>query len=147
MGVPPHDEQVPALEENTNVDQAPANHPPMMEAKMRDILAQMSQAMTTQAQSAMVQAQAMTSQANRDIAPCPYEKFTTMASRVRDFTQINPHIFMGLRLMKTPKNSSMRSKRYYMLWGCLQVRRPSCLHIKSRIWLKLGMCNGGIMGH
>ena len=47
MGAPPHDEQVPALEENTNVDQAPANHPPMMEAKMRDILAHMAQAMTT----------------------------------------------------------------------------------------------------
>ena len=48
-GVPPLDEQVPPLEKNANVDQAPANPPPMTEVEMRAILAQMAQAMTTQA--------------------------------------------------------------------------------------------------
>ena len=48
-GAPPHDEKVPPLEENANVDQAPANPPPMMEAEMRAILDQMAQDMTTQA--------------------------------------------------------------------------------------------------
>ena len=49
VGDPPHDEQVPPLEENANVDQAPANPPPMTEEEMRGVLAQMAQAMTTQA--------------------------------------------------------------------------------------------------
>ena len=53
-GAPPHDEQVPPLDENSNVDQALANTPPMMEAEMRSILSQMAQSMTTQAQAATV---------------------------------------------------------------------------------------------
>ena len=55
------------------MEQAPANPPPMMEAEMRDILAQMVQAITTQAQVVTVQAQDMTPQANRDITPCPHQ--------------------------------------------------------------------------
>ena len=58
--VPPNDEHVPPLEGKINVDQAPTNPPPMTEAEMRAIRAQMAQAMTTQAQAASVQAQAMT---------------------------------------------------------------------------------------
>ena len=49
IGAPLHDEKVPALEENTNVDQCSANLPPMKEAEMRDTFAQMAQAITTQA--------------------------------------------------------------------------------------------------
>ena len=48
-GAPSHDEQVPPLEENVNVDQAPTNPPPMTEVEMRTILVRMAQAMTTQA--------------------------------------------------------------------------------------------------
>ena len=44
-GAPPYGHQVPALEENANVDQAPANPLPMMEAEMRGIVAQMAQAL------------------------------------------------------------------------------------------------------
>ena len=47
VGDPPHDDKVPPLEEKANVDQAPANPPPMMEAEMRAFLAHMAQAMTT----------------------------------------------------------------------------------------------------
>ena len=56
-GAPPYGHQVPALEENANVDQAPANPLPT-EAGMRGIVAQMAQAITTQAQTTTVQAQA-----------------------------------------------------------------------------------------
>ena len=84
-GAPPHDGQVPPLEENAYVDQAPANPSPMTEEEMREIIAQLDQVMTTQAQSTTVQAQAMTAQANRDVAPRPHQQVTTMASRVRDF--------------------------------------------------------------
>ena len=92
-GAPPHGEQVPPLEENANVDQALANTPPMTEVDMRAILDQMVQDMTTQAQAAMVEAQAMTTQANRDVAPCPHQKVTTMASRLRDFPRMKPPTF------------------------------------------------------
>ena len=44
-GAPPCGDQVPPLEENANVDQAPANPLPMMEAEMRGIVAQMAQAL------------------------------------------------------------------------------------------------------
>ena len=85
-GVPPHDEQVPPLEEDANVEQAPANPSSMTEAEMRDILYQISQAMNTQAQSVTVQAQSMTAQANRDIASLSHQQVTTMASRLREFS-------------------------------------------------------------
>ena len=76
--VPPRGDQVPTLEEVIVDNQAPANPPPMTEAQMRDIISQMSQTMTNQAHAAIVQDQAMTSQANRDVAPSVHER--TMAS-------------------------------------------------------------------
>ena len=36
-GAPPHDEQVPSLKEDANMEQPPANPPPMTEAEMRAI--------------------------------------------------------------------------------------------------------------
>ena len=90
MEAPPHDDQVPPLGENSNVDQAPANPPTMTEVEMRNIISQMAQSMTTQAQAATVQAQAMMTQANREIAPHSHQQVTTMASPLRDFTRMNP---------------------------------------------------------
>ena len=145
-GGPPHDEKLPPLEENANVDKAPANPTPMMEAEMRNILAQMDKEMPSQAQAATVQAQSMMAQANRDTALHSHQQVTSMTSRVRDFSRKNPPTLYDLRLMNTPKNSLIRSTRYYMLWGCLQVRRSSWPQTNSRMWLKLGMCNGGIIG-
>ena len=46
-GAPPHDEKLPPLEENANVDQSAAKPQPMTEADMREILDQMSQTITT----------------------------------------------------------------------------------------------------
>ncbi len=50
VGDLPHDEQVPPLEDNANVDQVLAYPPPMTEAEMTAIHVQMSKAMTTQSQ-------------------------------------------------------------------------------------------------
>ena len=55
-GAPLHDQQVPPLEENANVDQAPAKPQLMTEVKMGAIIAQMDQSMTTQAQAVDTQA-------------------------------------------------------------------------------------------
>ena len=63
---------------------------------MRAILCQMDQSITTQAQAAMVQALAMTAQANQDVSPRVYEQ--TMDFRLWDFTRINPPIFYGSKV-------------------------------------------------
>ena len=105
---PPLDDQVPPLEEKTKVDQSTANPQAMTEAEMWDIIAEIAQAITTQAQDATVQDKAMTAQANREISLYPHQQVTTMASRPRDFTRMNPPSFYGYKVMKTPKNSSMR---------------------------------------
>ena len=70
---------------------------------MRDILAQMDQAMTTQARASTVQAQTMTDQANRDVAPRPNQQVTTMASHLRDFTQMNPPAIYGSKVDEDPQ--------------------------------------------
>ena len=62
-GSPPHDEQVPPLEEDDNMEQSPANPPPMKETKMRYILDQMSQLMTNYEQAMTVQYQPITDHA------------------------------------------------------------------------------------
>ena len=79
------------------MEQAPTNFPPLTEAEIRAILAQMSQAMTTQAQDATIQAQPMTTQAYRDIALRPFQQVTTMASHLRDFSLLNPPTLYGCK--------------------------------------------------
>ena len=51
----------------------------------------------------MVQAQSMTAQANRDIASRPHQQVTTLSSRLRDFTRINPPIFYWSMVEEYPK--------------------------------------------
>ena len=46
----------------------------------------------------MVQAQAMTAQANRDIVPHHHQQVTTMASRLRDFSRMKPPTFYGSKV-------------------------------------------------
>ena len=51
-GAPPRDRQVPPLEEDANMEQAPANPPPLTDENIRIALLQMDHAITTQAQAA-----------------------------------------------------------------------------------------------
>ncbi|TMX04404.1 hypothetical protein EJD97_008955 [Solanum chilense] len=101
-GAPPRCEKVPPLEEDANVEQAPANPAPLTDDNIRTTLLQMAKDITTQAQETTTQAQAMMAQTNRE----------------------------------TPKNSSIRSLKYFWLWGCPQVRRPSWPLINLRTWCK-----------
>ncbi|TMX05403.1 hypothetical protein EJD97_022268 [Solanum chilense] len=100
-GVPPRGDQVPPLKEVVVDDPTPSNPPPMKVAQMRAILSQMTQAITNQAQPTMVQAQAMISQANRDVAPRVHEQI--MASGLGDFTRINPPIHYGSKVDEDPQ--------------------------------------------
>ena len=70
---------------------------------MRAILAQMDQAMTSQEQAAMIQAQAMTAQANGEVAPRVHQQVSTAVSGLRDFTRMNSPTFYGSKVYKYPK--------------------------------------------
>ncbi|XP_069155635.1 uncharacterized protein [Solanum lycopersicum] len=78
--------QVPPLEEDANVDQAPVNPPTLTDGDIRAAIIQLAQDTT-------VQAQSMTAQANREFVTHPHQQVTTMASRLRGFTRMNPLTF------------------------------------------------------
>ncbi|XP_069145993.1 uncharacterized protein [Solanum lycopersicum] len=73
----------------------------MTEDKIRAILSQMAQSMDTQAIAATVKAYAISAQAYRDITHGAHEK--TMASRLRNFTRMNPPIFCGYKVDEGPQ--------------------------------------------
>ena len=86
VGAPPRGKQVPPLVEDANVDQAPVNPPPLTDGDIRVALIKLAQAST-------IQAQATTAQANRELVPRPHQQVTTMTSRQKDFTRMNPPTF------------------------------------------------------
>ena len=47
-------------------------------------------------------AQAMMAQENREVVPRRHQQVTTMASRLRDFTQMNPPTFYGSKVEEDP---------------------------------------------
>lgn len=70
----------------------------MTDGAIKAALFQMAQAITTQAQGPTTQAQAMTTQANREVVPRANQQVATMASRLRDFTRMNPPTFYGSKV-------------------------------------------------
>ena len=51
----------------------------------------------------ITQDQAMTAQANREVVSRPHQQVTTMASRLRDFTRMNPPTFYGSKVDEDPQ--------------------------------------------
>ena len=95
MGAPPRGEQVPLLEEDANMEQAFVYPPLLTDEYIKAALIQLAQADTVQAQAMMVKA-------NRELVPHPHQQVTTMASRLRDFTRINPPTFYGSMVEEDP---------------------------------------------
>ena len=103
-GAAPHGDEVPTLEEGENADQAPVNPPPVMDENIRVVVLQLDKDITTQTQAATAHAQAMMAQANRQVVPLPNQQVATMASRLRDFTQMNPPNFYGSEVEEDPQD-------------------------------------------
>ena len=74
------------------------------DGEVRETLFQMAHAITTQAQ-------AITTQANMEVAPRENQHARTMASRLRDFMRMNPHIFLISKVEEDPKSFLMRCIR------------------------------------
>ena len=62
------------------------------------------QAMTTQDQAINSQDQAMAAQAKREFGPRLNQNASTIASRLRDFTRINPPKFFGSKVNEVPQD-------------------------------------------
>ena len=92
-GAPPRGYQVPPLQEDANDVQAPVNPPPLTDGEIRASFLQIVEAITTQAQYVTTQAQAMTAQFDREVVPRANQHVGTMASRLIDFTRMNPPNF------------------------------------------------------
>ena len=86
-----------------NDDQAPVNPLPLTDKNIMVALLKMAQVITTQEQAATTQAQDMTTQTNREVVPRAYQQAATMASRLRDFTRMNPHTFYGSKVEEDPQ--------------------------------------------
>ena len=69
----------------------------MMDGEVREALLQMAQAITTQALP-------ITAQANMKDVPRENQHATTMVSRLRDFTKMNPSMFFGYKVDDDPQD-------------------------------------------
>ncbi|TMW90505.1 hypothetical protein EJD97_015616 [Solanum chilense] len=70
--------------------QVPVNPAALTDGEVREALVQMAQSITTQAQ-------AITTQAIREGVPRENPHASTMASRLRDFTRMNPPVYFEYR--------------------------------------------------
>ena len=89
------DNQVPPHEEVAMGDQVSDVSPPMIDGDIRAEFLTLTQSMTSQDNVVTSQVQTMTAQMNRGVEPRVPQHIKTMASRLRDFTIINPPKFYG----------------------------------------------------
>ena len=101
--VPPRGDQVPPLLEEVNYDQVPINPPPLTDENIMFALFQMARPITTQAQAATTQSQAMKAQANLEVIPRAHQKVATTASCLKHFTRMNPPTFNGSNVEEYPQ--------------------------------------------
>lgn len=78
------------------MEQASVNPPPLTDGHIRAALIQLAQAST-------IQDHVMTAQANREVVPRPHQQVTTIASRLMDFTRMNPPTFYGSKVKEEPQ--------------------------------------------
>lgn len=70
----------------------------MTNGEIRRTFINLSQATTTQAQVIGIQAQDIATQVNWEVSPYVNQNASTMSSRLRDCTMINPQMFFGFKV-------------------------------------------------
>lgn len=85
-----------------NDDQAPLNPLPLTVGDIRTSFPNISQDIKAQAQASTTRAQAMNSQAYREVGHPKHQLLATMASRSRNFTRMNPPTFYGSKFEDDP---------------------------------------------
>ncbi|KAK4724018.1 hypothetical protein R3W88_026797 [Solanum pinnatisectum] len=93
-GVPPQDPQDP---------QAPNDEGVMSNIEIRAAFQALTQLMTVQTQGVTTQAQVITTHANREVGPQVNPNVSTMSSKLRDFTRMNPPMFFGSNVNEDPQ--------------------------------------------
>ncbi|TMW95325.1 hypothetical protein EJD97_009077 [Solanum chilense] len=78
--------------------------PPINNEEIRESFLNLAQTMNFKDNVVTSQVQAMTTQVNREVGPRVPNHASTMASRFRDFTRINPHIFFGSNVDEDPQD-------------------------------------------
>ena len=94
----PQENEVPQIEQYPINGQIPVVPPPMTDGEIRAAFINLSQAITSKANNVTSQVQVMTSQVNREVGPQVPQHSSTMASRLRDFTRMNPHMFFQFEI-------------------------------------------------
>ena len=85
--------------------------------------------------------QVLDTQVARDARVQGKSNANTIASRIRDFTRMNPHTFFGSKVEEDP-HSLMKYSKFLMLWGCILKKRWNLPPTNSKMCLKCGMSNG-----
>ena len=111
-------EQVTPLEEDTNIKQRPTNPLPLTDDNIRTTHHKMTQDITTDGQAPTTQSQDMTTQANREVVHHPHQRVNTMASCLRDFTQMNPPTFYGSKVDEDPQEFIDEISKILLSMGC-----------------------------
>ena len=96
-GATPQGNQVPPQVQADVNDQVPIHSPAMTDGEVRESLFQMSQAISNQCQ-------AITAQANREVVLRENQHASIMATRVRNFTRMNPPVFFGSKVDEDHKD-------------------------------------------
>ncbi|KAK4731444.1 hypothetical protein R3W88_024432 [Solanum pinnatisectum] len=94
----PQGNQAP-LDEQAPIDSTNVTQEKFRETMITQAMTAQAQAVTTQSQAITTQPQAITAQANRDVGP----NVNFVASRLRDFTRMNPPMFFSSKVGEDPQ--------------------------------------------
>ena len=95
--VPPQDNQVPPQVQTLVLP------PPMTDGETWSTFLTLDQPIPTKEQAVSTQVHAMAAHANMEVEPCVQQNSSTMVSRLRDFTRMNPPMFFGSNVHEDPK--------------------------------------------